>query len=438
MLQRGRKLVGLVLALLLSAAVVLPGSAAAAPKPLAQEWWFPAWGVDDLLWPISKGAGVTVAVIDTGVQSNVPDLRNAVLPGMDAESGSGDGRTDGDTGELHGHGTAMASLIAAQGTGTGLVGVAPEAKILPIVGQSTDAYAKGIRYATDHGAKVVNLSQAVPGACPANLQESIAYALDKDVVIVAGAGNDGAGGNASNSPANCKGVLAVGAVDAQLRPWEKTQRQPYVTVAGPGVRAPVVVKSGKLISGSGTSAASALTSGAIALVRAKFPEMKNRELVRQLIASAKDVSDKGQDDRTGYGMVRPYRLLAQKAPQGSANPVFEDYDRWAKRHRPSARPKAEKDSDDGMSTGTIIGFGAIGAFWLVVLVIVFVIARRRRGKGGPPPGPPPFGPGAGPGVPPGFGQSGRPGFQPPVQPGQPPGQYQPPGPPQGGGPPTPR
>lgn len=422
MLRRARKLAGSIVAVSIVGAMALPGTAAAAPKPLSQEWWFKTWGVQQYLWPLSTGKGVTVAVIDTGVEADLPELRGTVLAGMNAEGGNGDGREDLDDGESGGHGTGMAMLIAAQGRGTGMVGVAPDSKILPVVAQSTPAYAKGIRFAVDRGAQVINLSQAVPGPCPRDLQDSIAYALGKDAVIVAGAGNDGNGANSSNSPANCKGVISVGAVDLKFNPWEKTQRQSYVTVAAPGAHTWTVLKDGKLYSGSGTSASAALVSGAVAVIRAKHPDMKNREVVRQLIASALDVYTKGKDSRTGYGVIRPYRPLAGKAPKGTANPVFEEFDRWAKTHQPagskSASPAASEDED---SSSVFIVWGAILAGSVVLCVFAFFFTRRNRG--GPPP--PPMGPGAGYGAPPGFGQQQPPGGRP--------GPYQP-GPPQGGAP----
>ncbi|TDB83724.1 peptidase S8 [Actinomadura sp. KC216] len=436
MLRRSRKVASSALAMLVFGAVAWPGAAAAAPNPLPQEWWFKSWGVQSHLWPITKGNGVTVAVIDTGVQANLPELQGVVLPGMNAEGGAGDGREDLDRfSSSPGHGTAMTSLIAAQGRGTGMLGVAPEVKILPVVAQSNPAYTKGIRFAADKGAQVINLSQAVAGPCPRDLQESIAYALGKDVVIVAGAGNDGDGANSSSSPANCKGVLSVGAVDLKFNPWEKTQRQPYVTVAAPGEDIPVIFKDGRIHTGSGTSAATALTSGAIALIRAKHPDMKNREVVRQLIASARDIHEKGRDNETGFGIIRPYRPLAGQAPKGTANPVFDEFDSWMKANHPegikSTTPRAG-DHEAGLAPipivlGAILIVGAIGG------VIWYVISRRKRS--GPPPPPMGYGPGA----PPGFGQQQPPGpphaGQPMAgqsmggQPGQPMGerpQFQPP------------
>ncbi|WP_242891417.1 S8 family serine peptidase [Actinomadura litoris] len=426
MLERSRRLAHVATALLVVAVVGAPGAAAADPRPRQGEWWFSAWGVDDLMWPISKGKGVTVGLIDSGVEADLPDLRGVVLPGLDAENWGTDGRRDLNRFDKAGHGTAMASAIAGQGRGTGMVGVAPEAKILPVLAQSVPAYIKGIHYVVDHGATVVNLSQAVPIPCPPDLQEAVSYALERDAV---GAGNEGLEGNPSNTPANCKGVLAVGAVDARLRPWEKTQRQDYVTVAAPGVHTIALGRDGRLWGGSGTSDATALTSGVIALVRARFPQMTNRELVRQLIASAKDVWVKGRDDRTGYGVIRPYRLLARTAPKATANPVFEDYDRWAERHQPTPRPKASPGPDDAVSTSTIIGFLTIALLWVLVSTIVVILARRKTGQSGRPPGPPPLGPGlgTGAGIPPGFGSppqplqpsGGEPSGQPPGGPHQP-------------------
>lgn len=420
MLRRSRRAARSALALLIFGAVAWPGSAAAAPKPLPQEWWFKSWGVQSHLWPKSTGEGVTVAVIDTGVQANLPELRGVVLPGTNTETGSGDGRQDRDSfNDPPGHGTGMASLIVAQGRGTGLVGVAPDVKILPIVAQSIPAYAKGIRFAADHGAQVINLSQGLPGPCQTDLQESIAYAIGKDAVVIVAAGNDGNGANSSNAPANCKGVVSVGAVGPHFKPWEKTQRQPYVTVAGPGVNIHLIFKDGELHGGSGTSAAAALVSGAVAIIRAEHPEMKNRELVRQLVASAKDVHTKGKDSRTGYGIIRPYRPLAGKVPKGTANPVFEEFDRWMKTHHPEGTGTAPASAtEDDSSSINLVPYAVAVGFALVVCVFAFFFSRRNARRKGPGT---PAAMGPVPGAPPGFGQQ---------QPGPPPGQQ--PAPPYGG------
>ncbi|HEV7709241.1 MAG TPA: S8 family serine peptidase, partial [Asanoa sp.] len=294
-------------------------AAPAYPKPLSSQWWFDAWQVRELLWPRTQGEGVIVAVLDTGVQANLNDFRGGVvLPGADFAGDGTDGRVDMDPKDdaVAGHGTAMASLIAAQGTGTGFLGVAPKAKILSVNmhgGSAIGAQSKSIRWAVDHGATIINISQAARSECLPEVQEAVGYAIEHDVIVVAGAGNTGDEDNDSQMPANCAGVVAVGAVgvagDAFV-PWSKTQRQPYVVVGAAGENTPGLLRDGLVHGGAGgTSSATALTSGVLALVRSAFPDMPAREVVRRLIGSCLDVAPAGRDDQTGYGMIRPNRIL---------------------------------------------------------------------------------------------------------------------------------
>src|SRR3954452_11083269 len=175
-----RTAIGATSALFMVGAAATPG-VAAAPGPRREQWWFTVWAVQNKVWPITEGKGVTVAVIDSGVEASIPDLSGVVLPGTDAEGGGGDGRTDVDDANPPGHGTAMSGLIASQGRGTGFVGIAPQVKILPIVSKNLSSKAPGIRYAVDHGAKVINISQGAPTTCPADLQEAVGYAIQHGV-----------------------------------------------------------------------------------------------------------------------------------------------------------------------------------------------------------------------------------------------------------------
>jgi type VII secretion-associated serine protease mycosin len=360
-----------------------PGFAAAYPKPLPQEWWFSTWDIQDKLWPVTQGKGVTVAVLDTGVEAGIPDLAGVVVSGTDAENGSGDGRTDRDDAPISGHGTGMASLIAAQGTGTGFVGVAPRARILPVISRSGEAYTKGIRFAVDHGAKVINLSQAVPSACPEYLQQAVSYAIQHDVVVVAGAGNDGNSSNASMYPANCAGVLAVGAVDYKFNPWIKTQQQPYVTVAAPGVKVGGVIKDGQYHSSNGgTSGAAALTSAAVALVRSKSPQMSAREVVQRIIASARDVGPAGKDNQSGYGLIRPSHALSDNVPKSAPNPVFDAYDKWAAANGKggsTGKTGAQSSGSDGTDWGKIALY-VMGMMLVPIAIVIILLIMRRKNK----------------------------------------------------------
>ncbi|MFI0450862.1 S8 family serine peptidase [Actinomadura sp. 6N118] len=427
---------------LLALTVATPAGAAV-PGPRSEQWWFSAWEVQKKVWPVSQGAGVTVAVIDTGVNAQLPEFRGGVVvPGTDIDHGSGDGRTDTDN-QDGGHGTGMAALIASQGGRTGFVGVAPQAKIMPLVARGFVQMPQGIRYAVDHGAKVISISQGFPASrgCDPNLQKAIGYAVQKDAVVVVSAGNEGNKGNPSFSPANCAGVLAVGAVDNQKKAWIGTQRQPYVAVAAPGAPVTTVGKAGTLVGDViGTSQSAALTSAVAALVRSKHPQMSNREVVQRIIASTVDAGPPGRDNMTGTGVIIPERALTANVPKSAPNPVFAKYDQWAKTQPQGQGGQAgtqtpgltePKNNDDRNSIITlIIALGGIlGVLLLAVVIFVF---SRRGGKGGPPSGGFGGGPGAGPGQqaggpPPGWGagapgQSG--GF--PTPPQGPPGQQGPP------------
>ncbi|WP_157995729.1 S8 family serine peptidase [Thermomonospora amylolytica] len=381
------------MAMLLLGATAAPGVAATATRPLPGQWWFTTWAIEGHLWPHSKGAGVTVAVLDTGVEASLPDLAGAVLPGADFQWGSGDGRVDQDN-ENRGHGTGMATAIAARGTHTGFFGVAPEAKILPVITKDQVAIAKGIRFAADRGAKVINISQGAPAPCPDDLQQAVRYAIERDVVVVAAAGNDGEGANQSEFPANCKGVLAVGASTVDNGPWNESQRQPYVDVAAPGANIVGLLKEGKVLSSSGgTSTAAALTSGAIALIRSKYPQMTNREVVRQVVASAKDIGAPGRDDASGHGIWRPRLIFSGEVPKNTGNPVFEEYDQWAKsastgsggqgQQPQNGQEKPGGEESGGGSTDLIV-YGAIGGVALLIIVGGFFMTRRRnRGPASP-------------------------------------------------------
>lgn len=414
-------------------ALTMPPAAEAASRPLAQQWWFPAWAVNNKIWPTAQGQGVTVAVVDTGVQADIPDLSGAVLAGT---GGGGDGRTDTDTAAVPGHGTGMTSLIVSQGRGTGFLGIAPKAKVLPIVADSTSSIVQGIHYAVDHGAKVINISQGAPGPCEEPLQQAVNYANQKGAIVAAASGDYGRSTNVALKPADCSGVLAVGAIDSRVKPWTGTERQPYVAVAAPGVGVSAVLKDGRIhTSNGGTSGATALTSGGIALLWSKFPNESRTDILQRVFASLRDAGPPGKDDATGYGVFRPARVLGAAVPHSAA------YEQWSNSNggasgRTHAAPKGFTPVDQGAGHKAwgilkyaipVLGIGLIA----VIAAIVMRSRQRKRvpayqgqappGQGGPgqyQQGPPPsFGPPQNQGPPP-----GRPAFRPPSDQGPPPEQ----------------
>ena len=315
---------------------------------------------------ITRGAGVTVAVIDSGVAAGHPDLVGAVLKGSNVLGDGGDGRQD-----LGGHGTAMAGIIAARGRGVGrgLLGIAPEADILPIrPGDDTALTIDAIDWATKNGADVVNMSFAVDAA--PQLQEALRKAVAADVVLVGSAGNSGNGSNEVEFPAAYPEVLAVGAVDRRGRVASLSQRGPQVDLVAPGVEIPSLKLPAAYGLGTGTSDAAAIVSGAAALVRARFPELSAAEVVERLTATAKDRGPKGRDDAYGHGELDLMAALTAKVPTSAPSVPVPAVDQPV-----TAFPEGDA-SEPGISPFVIIGAGVVlllGATTAAVLV-----ARRRR------------------------------------------------------------
>ncbi|MEV0399690.1 S8 family serine peptidase [Actinoallomurus sp. NPDC050550] len=385
------------------ASAVMPAATASAlPQPRQEEWWFSAWGIQSDVWPTTTGVGVTVAVLDSGVNAKLPELVGSVLAGSDTTGRKTDGRQDLDEKD-YGHGTAMAALIAAHGGGaTNFVGIAPGAKILPVhvtlrVGDQINQYedyANGIRYSVDHGAKVISISQGansatLPNHCDPDLQNAVSYAVQRDVIVVAAAGNSGAGSNWPELPASCAGVLAVGAIDKTLQPWGGTQRQSYVAVAAPGVGG-TVGKDGRYFAKSwGTSIATALTSGAIALIRSRNPEMPARTVVQRLIATARPLGSPKWNDRTGYGAIQITAAMNPNrypVPSNAPNPVYEGFEKWPVSHSVGAKtapptPGSSVSQAPRKSTHTsrriVAIFIAIAAIAAAGLLIGAILWRRR-------------------------------------------------------------
>ena len=313
------------------------------PMPRAGEWWFTSWKILPRVWPLTEGAGVTVAVLDTGVQASVPDLRGAVLPGGDTTGHHTNGETDFNT-DGDGHGTMMSVLIAGQGFGTGMVGVAPKAKILPVVINAgvTDvtadpgAMAAGIIYAANHGAQVIDISQEHPSVsasgCDAAEQAAVAYALARDIVVVAAAGDTNLAGAGPAEPASCAGVLAVGAVTPNRSLWPHDTRQPYITVVNPGADLITSGRDGRLLTGvSGTRAASALAAGAVALIRSRYPTMPWYRVIQRLTGTALPEGGHVPNDSFGYGILRLSQAVnasAYPVPASAPNPVYAKYRAW--------------------------------------------------------------------------------------------------------------
>ncbi|MEV0730793.1 type VII secretion-associated serine protease mycosin [Polymorphospora sp. NPDC050346] len=328
---------------------------------------------------LTSGQNITVAVIDTGTQAH-PDLRNNLLEGTDVmPGGNGDGQQDADS-----HGTAMAGLVAAHGkTGNnGALGIAPSAKILPIrnassttIGSSDDL-AAGIEWAIDSGASIINISSS--GAPSPRLRASVKRAIERDVLIIAAAGNNPRDTQLA-FPAILDGVVAVGAVDRNGNHSPTSVTGSKVEIVAPGVDIVSTGLNGGYRKGTGTSGAAAIVSGAAALVRSKFPDLSAEEVVHRLTATAVDKGPPGRDEQYGYGVLDLVAALTADVPPLGASP-----DPSASPSPSPSRSSAAGDGPDhGPSEGWRPGFhflGAVAAAGLAA-VALFVSRRRRRGAG---------------------------------------------------------
>ena len=316
----------LLLAALVCALTLGAGTAHAAGEGIRAKQWSLATVHAHDAWQTTKGEGIVVAVLDTGVDATHPDLSGSVLPGKDVV---GFGAEKGDATWAR-HGTAMAGIIAGHGHGPGgqdgVMGVAPEAKILPVrvLLEEDDprrekarrarggALADGIRWATDHGADVINLSLGddSDSARPDAAQDAaVRYALGKGVVVIASAGNDGKDGDHVSYPAAYPGVIAVTAVDRDGHRAAFSTRHWYAGVSAPGEDVVITEPDRRYYKGWGTSAAAAFVSGAAALVRSAYPELTPAQIKKLLAETASDTPAGGRSDALGAGIVDPAAAL---------------------------------------------------------------------------------------------------------------------------------
>ncbi len=278
------------------------------------------WALDQVsfeaTWPVTRGGGVIVAVIDSGVLGSHQDLAGSVLPGKDYVQGGSDGRID-----PNGHGTHVAGIIAAHvNNAAGIAGGAPDVRILPVRvldangGGVASNVAKGIIWAADHGARVINLS--LGGGQSPGMQQAIQYANAKRAVVVAAAGNAGDSGNAPMYPAAYPEAIAVAAVDSNLSHPSFSNTGSYVDVAAPGVG--IVSTWGSsptaYASATGTSMATPYASAAAALIYAAHPSFGAAKVTQVLEGSARDLGPGGVDPYFGHGLINPHAAIVAAVP----------------------------------------------------------------------------------------------------------------------------
>ncbi len=316
-----RRAVGAVIGFLIVAATIVGAPSAQAVQPIRPEqWYLNSWKIEEA-WKISEGEGVEIALIDSGVNITHPDLVGQVRVSPSWPGYAKD------------HGTSLASLIVGTGKGVngqGAYGIAPAAKIVSYNAALGDSglmdglkVGSAIRAAADSPAKIINLSYS-RGPNPAE-DEAVAYAVRRGKLVIAAGEVVGEYSRSVAYPASVPGVLGVGAYDQNGTAWLETLPGPWISLASPGVD---IVSACNSTTGycksSGTSQATALTSGVAALLWAKYPHYTANQIIRVLIDSANKPNVPVPNDYLGYGNVSPRNALNWTGDPGppDVNPLI--------------------------------------------------------------------------------------------------------------------
>ncbi|HJY66047.1 MAG TPA: S8 family serine peptidase, partial [Streptosporangiaceae bacterium] len=365
-----------------------------------QEWWLAGLHVTQA-WQKTEGSGITVAILGTGVDASYPGLAGSVITGPDY---TGSGRTPGSP-YWGVEGTAVAGIIASHERGWGLVGVAPAAKILsvrvtlefndPLASDQAisrrlpQAIANGIRYAADHGARIIDLpldpgtlgltskgDPAAAGGSPAE-QAAVGYALSKGVVLVAPAGDDGQGPGLVNYPAAYSGVIAVGAIGRTGQLASFSSRRSYTWLTAPGVSLVTATPPAGYGTLSSTSTASGIVAGLAALVLSRFPHLTVTQVTQALTESTVGASGTGLPPLparsaagAGYGTVDAIRAVDMAAIIATASQPHQQPAPVASPHQP-ARHAAAAPPSRAASTlaGSVLRDAVAAVAGLIVLLV---------------------------------------------------------------------
>ncbi|MER7439870.1 type VII secretion-associated serine protease mycosin [Micromonospora avicenniae] len=336
--------------------------------------------VPERLAPLATGAGVTVAVVDSGVDREHHQLTGRVLDGTDLLDGGGDGTRD-----CAGHGTGVASLIAAAPRpGVAFRGLAPGARILPVrvseqqvvegreSGRTVGAgeFARAIRWAVDHGADVLNLSVVLYTDDPA-VRAAIDYALSRDVVVVAAAGNLHEAGDPRPYPAAYDGVLGVGAIGADGSRAPFSQTGPYVDLVAPGSDVLTAAPGRGHHRAEGTSYAAPFVAATAALLREYQPRLSAAQVAERIVASADPAPDGGY----GAGVLNPYRAVTETTggPAGEPRPVAALADDRTDPARQAQQARRDFARDRALAVAGVLGVTAA-----VVALLAYLLPRGAR------------------------------------------------------------
>lgn len=397
-----------------AASVLAGGSVAQADEIRDSQYWLDDFGIRDA-WRTTEGEGVTIAIIDTGVDGRVAELQGAVVGGTDFSGlGSSNGqRPVGSVGSEHG--TMVAGLAVGRGAGgnKGVIGAAPAASVLSIsIGfgeggvSSDDQIAQAVRWAVDNGADIINMSLTRNTLdWPESWDDAFLYAQENDVVVVAAAGNRGSGTTQVGAPATMPGVLTVAGVNANGQAsFDASSQGITIAVAAASEDLVGVVPGGGHVLWNGTSGATPIVAGIVALVRAAYPNLDAANVINRVVATARDAGAPGPDPIYGFGLIDAGAAVGAAVPVVDENPMG-DLAEWITIYRradatpsplPSEAPRATlppvaagPDSPLGTLLPTVnllrnvgVPLGVIAIFLALATALAVAAVRRFRS---PPP-----------------------------------------------------
>ncbi|MFD0902542.1 S8 family serine peptidase [Actinomadura sediminis] len=325
-------------------------------------------------WQATRGKGVTVAVVDSGIEANHPQLKGKVAKSHDA--------TKTTAGDCFGHGTQVAGIIAAtdmRRQNVPFVGVAPQVKLLNAkftTGESTNdntLLPKAIDWAVDNGADVVNVSARAPDTTA--LRAAVEKAKREDVLIVAAAGNvaqDQRGKESAAYPASYEGVLSVAAVDEAGTIADFSNIKSRIDVSAPGQNIISTVGDGYIGGLQGTSYGAPYAAGVAALVRARHPNLNHQQVINRILITAEG----GNGTGSGHGMISPMQAVTAVIPP-NAKPSAQQAVNSARGTVDIARP-APVDHRS-RTIGLAVAGGALVLGLLVAFAGAVIPLGRKRG-----------------------------------------------------------
>ena len=308
-------------------AILIVAGPASADTIRDREYWLGSYGFTTA-WNTTRGAGVTIAVIDTGIDGSHPDLAGVVTGGTDVSGvGSANGQTPIGTDSQHG--TMVASMLAGHGhgSGAGVIGVAPAASLLSVsvgfgVGKvsSDDQIAAAVRWSVDHGANIINMSLTRSTLdWPPSWDAAFLYAMKHNVIVVAAAGNRGSGATEVGAPATIPGVVTVAGVDRNGKAsFDASSQGITLSVAAPSEDLVGAGPGGGYYQWAGTSGAAPIVSGLLALIVASHPGISAGNAINRLTATA---TPAGAAIVYGSGLISAAAAVTADVPSVATNPA---------------------------------------------------------------------------------------------------------------------